>query len=435
MGTRENKEIVRRIFERVEGYTLKELRKKYVDKGMGKDLQAKKLKKISHKNQEDNRKQLASLDPAEVSRREEEARAFLQKILSDKKQREKRQKEREEREKMKLMYEEREVYSKRQQEIQLAEEEKYKKLSEMRSKSLQRKREIKYLIDIGNYEYKKIASSKPLFEKIEEQYYSKVIMPELNRKKIELAKKRELFQPISRSSILKHAKKHDMLMEEHEIQKLSISHDSSYDPTRLRTKFTQAYIEEQKQKKLDQAKTFLSKKFLSDKKKHYANLVLQMYTPDIDRAKQLELKMMIERLEGKDLATKKSAKSLSAKEASSDYEKPKKRKWKKNNMIQPPQAKKEPVRVDWLAEQRKLRYDKGDTEKVARYEWNEEESSEKISKQIREMEEQVRKRELKIQIVNPGNLKGVKETGEISDLLINSIKGKLKILDKESVDY
>ena len=435
MGSLEKKDLIRKIIQRLEANKLLELRRKYVDRGMGKDQQPKKLKKISHKNQENKTKRPASLDPAEVSKKEEEARAFLQKIIIDKKHREKRQREREERERIKLMQEESMIYSKRQQEIQLEEVEKFRRLSEMRSKSLQRKLEIRDLIDIGNHEYKKVANSKPLYEKIEEQYYKKIIMPELNRHKLELARKRELFQPISRSSILKHARKHDLILEEHEIQKLNISHDSSYDPTKLRTKFTQAYIEEQKQKKLNQDKSFLSKKVLSDKKKHYSNLVLQMYTPNIDPAKQLELKMIKERLEGRDFTPKKSAKSLSAKESSVDFEKKKTRKWKKNSMIPSPQAKREPVRVDWLAEQRRVRQDRGDLEEIGKFEWNDDQSSEKMSKQVRDLEEEVRKRELKIEIVNPGNLKGIKETEEISNLLITSIKGKLAILDKESVGY
>ena len=118
MGTQENKELIRKIIERLEVNKLQELRKKYVDRGMGKDQQAKQLKKISHKNQEDKTKRPTSLDPAEVLKREEEARAFLQKITTDRKQREKRLREREEREKIKLMQEESLMYSKRQQEIQ-----------------------------------------------------------------------------------------------------------------------------------------------------------------------------------------------------------------------------------------------------------------------------------------------------------------------------
>ena len=435
MGTRENKELIRKIIERLEVNKLQELRKKYVDRGMGKDQQAKQLKKISHKNQEDKTKRPTSLDPAEVLKREEEARAFLQKITTDRKQREKRLREREEREKIKLIQEESLMYSKKQQEIQQAEEEKFRKLSQMRSKSLQRKLEIKDLIEIGNHEYKKVANSKPLYEKIQEQYHKKVIMPELNRHKLELARKRELFQPISRSSILKHARKHDLLIEEHEIQKLNISHDSSYDPTKLRTKFTEAYIEEQKQKKLNQDKSFLNKKFLSDKKKHYSNLVLQMYTPNIDPAKQLELKLIKERLEGRDWTPKKSVKSSSVKESSIDNEKGKIRKWKKNKMIPSPQAKREPVRVDWLEEQRKGRADKGDLEKSVKLEWNDDESTEKISKQVRGLEIEVRKREMRIEVLNPANLKGIRETEEISDLLVASIKGKLAILDKEDAGW
>jgi hypothetical protein len=175
----------------------------------------------------------------------------------------------------------------------------------------------------------------------------------------------------------------------------------------------------------------MEKKSLVEKKKQYAELVLEMYQPTIDPAKQLELKLIKERLkEGGFMKKKRSARSLSAKDES-DSEKPlvQKKKWKKNPMIPQPPQKKEPVVIDWLMNQRKQRENQRSQERLPDGSWEEGLSKEEMKKKLENIEKEMRKKEMKLQIANSSNLKGIETTGDISDMLINSIKGKLAILE------
>ena len=290
------------------------------------------------------------------------------------------------------------------------------------------------MIELGNQEYKKVLSSKPLHEKIEEKYFSKVLMPELERHKLELAKKREMLQPINRSEILEHARKHDQLMEEHDMQKRNVSQESNYDPSKLRSKFTLAYLEDQRKRKQQQEKESLGKKNLIEKQKQYAELILEMYQPTIDPAKQLELQLIKEKLRNTSvkIIKKRSAKSLSAKEGQSDGENPlpRKKKWKKNLMIPEAPKKRESKKVDWLQEQRKHREVQHSAENLETVKWDESLTEEKMKLKVKLLEKEVRKQEIKLEVSNPTNIKGIEATEHVGNMLINTIKGKLAILEK-----
>ena len=52
----------------------------------------------------------------------------------------------------------------------------------------------------------------PLYKRLEENFEKNVLLPELQRKKEELAKKRELYRPLSKLELDEHAKRHDDLL-------------------------------------------------------------------------------------------------------------------------------------------------------------------------------------------------------------------------------
>jgi hypothetical protein len=370
----------------------------------------------------------------DFKQKEEETKDFIKKLKKEQKERERRQKEREEEEKKKLLEEQRAIEKQKKEMILIQEQEKLKRVSELKDKSKKRKHEIQELIELGNQEYKKVLSSKPLHEKIEEKYFSKVLMPELERHKIELAKKREMLQPINRSAILEHAKKHDQVIEEHEQQRRNGSQETNYDAARLRSKYTIAYIEDLKKRKQEIEKESLDKKSLIEKKKQYAELVLEIHQPTVDPAKKLELEIIKENLKNSSvkMIKKRSAKSLSAQDGLSDGEKKKltRKILKKNPMVPEPKKKEPPKIVDWLQEQRKNRGNQDSKPVYDDYKWDGSLSEEKIKSKVKVLEKEIRKNELQLEISNPTNLRGIEKTEQVSDMLINTIKGKLAILGK-----
>ncbi|OMJ84473.1 hypothetical protein SteCoe_14428 [Stentor coeruleus] len=443
---KEIKTLISGIFNKLLHKTLSVVKERYLDQARLKKIQTKK-KKAALDNSPSSKampiSQYREEAYQEFKQREEETKEFVKKLKKDQKEREYRQREREEEDKRKLREEAREN-ERAQQEAQMRiEEEKVRRLKQLKEKSSKRKQEIQGLIELGNQEYRKVISSKPLHEKIEEKYFSSVLMPELERHKMELAKKREMFQPINRSAILEHARRHDQIIEEHDVQKRNISQENNYDASKLRSKFTQAYLEEEKKRKHEFERETLEKKSLLEKKKQYAELVLEMYQPTIDPAKQLELKLMNEKMKvsSAKIKRKRSAKSLSAKDIISDNENPsaayqnnptavKKRKWKKNPLVPEPPKKKEPIKVDWLAEKREEKKNQASEGHLNDIEWNDEMHSNKMKNKIKQLEKEVRKQEIKLEVANPSNIQGIKATENVSNMLINSIKGKLAILEK-----
>ena len=322
---KEVKALVKGVFDKLVAKTLEYVKEKYIDQAHNRK---KGIKKLDKKLNEVNSSRYVPISQVrednfnEFRQKEEETKGFVKKLRKEQKEREMRLREREEEERLKMIDEAKELEKQRKEAILRQEEEKLKRVKELKVKSKKRKEESKELIELGNQEYKKVISSKPFHEIMEEKYYTKVLMPELERHKQELAKKRELLQPINRSAILEHAKRHDQLIEEHDLQKRNISQENGYDAAKLRSKYTLAYIEEKRKKKHEIENEALEKKSLVEKKKQYAELVLEMYQPTVDPAKQLELKLIKEKLQNLSakIVKKHSVRSLSEKEGQSDGE-------------------------------------------------------------------------------------------------------------------
>ena len=427
------KSMVKHLFNKLQEKTLSQVRQKLIDQASNKSKTKPAPKHSQDKSPRSRQHSLQSKEEnlQDLHLKEKETRDFIKKMKRDQKERERRQRERDEEERARVQQEDQVLERRKQEEMAQAEEEKLQRLRELKEKSSKRKQEVQNLIEIGKQEYKKVLSCKPLHEIIEEKYFSKVLMPELERHKFELAKKREMLQPINRSAILEHAKKHDQIIEEHELHKRNQSQENTYDAGKLRSKFTLAYIEGQRRRRQELEKGNMERKNLAEKKKQYAELVLEMYQPTVDPAKQLELKLIKERMkEGGIIKKKRSAKSLSAKEGS-DSEKQNfvTKKWKKNPLVPQLVAKKDPLVVDWLVEQRKQRENQKSSGKIVEYDWDEGLSKEGMRKQLENIEKQMRKKEMRLLVAKTSNLEGIEESADIGNMLINSIKGKLAILE------
>lgn len=356
----------------------------------------------------------------------ENTKDFISKLKKDQKARSKRQHQREAEEKARAQVEDHLLQAQHAEAAAKAEEAKAQRLQVLQQKSSKRKQEVQNLIEIGKQEYKKVLNSKPLHQLIQENYLSKVLMPELERHKLELARKRENFQPISRSVILEHAKKHDQIIQEHEIQKRNQSQENHYDAGKLRSKFTLAYIEEQKKRRLGIEKERLEKKNLAEKKKNYAELVLEMYQPTVDPAKRLELRLIREKVEAVGVARKKrTARSLDDGDCGDLV----KKKWKKKPLVEKIVEKKQKVVVDWLGQQRKKRDNRVGTERVEDWDWDDTIGKEEMRRKLEIMEKEMRKKEMKLVRAKVSDLEGIEEIGDVGNMLIRSIKGKLAILE------
>lgn len=421
------------IFKNLQSKTFLLLKKKYK-----KELKNKQLQK-SNKNTSSKSMQITesqSKISEDSTQKQNKINELIQKLQTEKKQRHLRQQQREKKQNQKLFIENQLLQQSKQEANIRAEESKRQYLKDLKEKSLKRKEQIQELNFFGNREYRKVLSSKPMHKKIEEDYFNKIIMPEFQRHKSELAKKRELFQPINRSEIVEHARFHDQMIQEHHVKIRNFPHEKAHNTPKYRSKYTYAYMEDMKKNKEKLENLLMIKRKMTEKKKHYAELVLEMYRPIIDPAKQLEMNDMRKKIE---TSSAKSFKKItdgssSAKDLTRDYSSKEYRhkvKWKKKPMVFEIEKKRVPVKIDWLAERREERErGKSCDEYPEDYNWDRKISSDRIIKKVRKLEEKIRKEEIKLEVVSPVNIKGVKDLEQVNQMLIDSIKGKLAILEK-----
>ncbi|CAG9328229.1 unnamed protein product [Blepharisma stoltei] len=380
----------------------------------------------------------------------EKAKAAKQLTKKLEKEMQEREKRKYEREQEMLLKEEQERYElEKLKELALKQQEdlKNQRLKELKEKSEARKREIAAMKEIGETEYKKVISEKPLYKKIQENYQQEILMPELEKKKAELAKKRNLFKPLDRYDILEHSKNHDELMRESEerrkqnIRNRSLEYKMNAASLSLKTRFTDVILEEEKKKKEELEKQEIIKKSLYEKKQQYAEIVKEMFQPTVDPYKQHEMQLIVEKLKHnipmKSISHTKSSRSVSERRSDSSREKDTKsvlnRKWKENPMIPKPKPKREPVLIDYLGERRNQRKQEQVSE-IQRIDWEEDlydenltenEKAEKLKAKAAMMEKIAKKHEI--------NLNGLSEldmAGQVNEMYINSIKAKLAVLEQ-----
>lgn len=339
------------------------------------------------------------------------------------------------------------------------EEEEYKKqqrLADMRAKAEARQERSEQLRK-AEQDYRKLVQEKLITKKLDEVFLFDRMMPELERRKEELAKKRQGFKPINREELEEHARHVDEMRREHELKRLreksarQLDEQAALSQRHLASKFTYSVIHQDTEAKAALEREQLEKKRLAEKKRKYAEIVKEMFTPTIDSLKQKEMQLMQERLKNPVKSFAKRSQSSVPREDSrsqvhssldkdlSNSPKLSHRKFKKNTMIPDKKPKPQPMHVDYLGERRKYRetYALGDVN-VRETDWSDvhDESMDPevkallLKRKVQRVEKEAKRQELLLSSINPSDINGLEAVDKVNDMLIGSIKAKLSMLDQ-----
>jgi hypothetical protein len=323
----------------------------------------------------------------------------------------------------------------------------YKKmLKDMKRKANQRKKEIE-LQKSYDEGLKKIRGEKPLYLKISEKYVNEVEMPELEKRKAEISKKR-LIGSISSQQLNEHAKWYDTLRFEHkkkhklDVQSLSIDAKAGLSDSTL-TVWKQRLIDETKLQRLQKIKEHEKLLQKLDKRANYSHLVKEMNLTTVDE----ELRKEIEkRKEKQTLSTKLLSKTPNEgiQEKKFDW---KPHKFKPNPLIPKAEPRKVGQSVDYLGERRAIREkveheirEKGGDPELVQFEWDEgldqltdNKRIEILKEKTRKFERMIRKKELALSgpLMTVQNLQ---VSDNINEMILKSIKTKLAMIEKTKDD-
>ncbi|CAG9333214.1 unnamed protein product [Blepharisma stoltei] len=341
----------------------------------------------------------------------------------------------------KMIDEDKKAKQVQEEEIKRKKEEQYQsELERMQQKKLQRQRELEE-IQKRKQEFEEIKKQKPLFVKIEEKFKSDIEMPELEKRKAELAKKRMLYQPIRQDQLSEHAKWYESLKQEQaqktekEItaKKLDFKVRSN---SNLSTTWSVKIIEQEKQQKEAQNLANLERLKMIEKKTRYAEIVKEMFSPTIDKFKQQELQERIDKI--KNPIPKRAAKTLenTVEENRPEPEK-KKKPFKKAKKVSTPPAEpeKEVKVVDYLGERRKQReeYEKEHPQEDLdlNFNWENELQDAPVQEKIKKIKQKelLIEKKIKADLSNPTSVKALQQSASVDNFLIGSIKAKLQVLD------
>jgi hypothetical protein len=365
----------------------------------------------------------------------EENKHFASKLFKDQKERKMRQEKREEKIREKLLRDLEE--QKKLEELNKINFEKNKKekINQMIEKSKERKYKLNYLREVGDQEYRKAISSTPLYKKIEQDFITKVEMPEFEKRKEELSRKREYFKPVRNTELREHAKNFDlMLMMHSQKKKFSRSNENLQRPKSLvKSKIFERLLEEEDQKLKQQEEKIIRKKNLIERQKQYAELVKEVFHPTPDILKIQELELIKARLNHPVSIRVKPIKNLLEDDSMSDNLKPKKKKVPKKD--KDTKVKKIPIVKDYIQEFRQARVRSFSYTKINQVssdlpqDLTSEQKIKKLERRVKLLDSEARKNELKIGVMSPNNPKCLEVSEHVNQLILNSIRAKLAILD------
>jgi len=321
--------------------------------------------------------------------------------------------------------------------------EKYKQeLQKMQEKKQQRRLEMEEK-KRKEEEYKQNMQKKPLYKKIEEKN-KQLEKQEEDKIKQEISKIKENYVPVSKDKIKQHEQWYENLKKEKERSKSNFAqapsrsqfrnNQSSYFNTHIKQILLKEKLEGDAKERAKQERLKMI-----EKRTQYAHLVKNMYAPQVDRFKQQEMKLRIERLKNPALpvwrkysvnnpnqSTDEVTHNSSMSERSMSW-KPKK--YPVNPMVPKPKPKKEGKVVDYLKE---FKENRKDTKSHRSLNWKkmlEAEDLSQVTEKAREVEELARKKEMRVP-KNYNDPELVKETEEINDMIVSSIKAKMAALEK-----
>mmetsp|Transcript_7554 Transcript_7554/g.14057 ORF Transcript_7554/g.14057 Transcript_7554/m.14057 type:complete len:430 (+) Transcript_7554:118-1407(+) len=169
-----------------------------------------------------------------------------------------------------------------------------KKLEEMRAKSEYRKHELSKSFLLVK-EKPKTGVLKPLYKKMVEDFDTSFVIPELEKRKAELQKKRERFRPLNKAEIDQHNNSIIRILQEREKSKArSLSQSRSLNASMKDD--TKAHLRLELNVSHDEDGPEVMRKRLKEKQKAYAELARELHKPVVSPSKQLELQESIGKL-------------------------------------------------------------------------------------------------------------------------------------------
>ena len=322
-----------------------------------------------------------------------------------------------------------------QKEIELENAEKLKKkfkesykreLRKMQKNSERRKKELAEVIN-NKHELIEVLNEKPMYQKIEERYVNEIEMKELERRKAELAKKRLNYQPLNKQELLEHIRRHDAIIKEKE----RASSHSNIDEVHVHhSRFISEIMKQDKIKKLEEEKLQQEKQKRLEDRISYGESVREMYSPTVDKFKQLELALRLEKM--KNPVVKKQINHDKSTAAQSDTEIKRRVTKKYQQDINKEAVKSKPI--DYLAERRKKRKISELDDDMSDFEWERfqdpmnKEKAQYFYQKANALEQKAKRAELSLTIGLPGKIENIDHSEKINSMLISSIKAKLAVL-------
>lgn len=231
--------------------------------------------------------------------------------------------------------------------------------------------------------------------------------------------------------------------------------DNDYDPSKYKSRFLDTVLESEEKTKLEMQKKTEEISELANKKKNYSKLVLETHKPKVSKRKKMEMELIKQNLQNPTAFEKikkrmvsssqnringYKALNSSAADASEDRlklasdtetinkkfsaRKAKEFNWReKNRLIDIPKPPKEIKKVDYLADQRAK---KGNSEEVASAYSHARYPHDDLKEKARILEHEAMRKE---QLMKVNNGDHVSARNEINDLIIDSIKAKIALLD------
>ena len=211
---------------------------------------------------------------------------------------EKKKKEQEKRKKLteRIRRQEEEFLKKQKENEEKKKAERRERLLKIKEKEEGRKRQI--LESQVKYKTNLKKLQKPLYMKIEKQFEDQFIIPELEKRKKELAAKRSFMKPIDGSEILNHEKRYESILKQESAKRANkFKVDTTYDPSKYHTKFLDEVLDYDSRAKQEEEQKTKEISALVSKKKNYSKLVMETHKPSVSKKKQMEMELIRQNLD------------------------------------------------------------------------------------------------------------------------------------------
>jgi hypothetical protein len=236
----------------------------------------------------------------EWQKKADEAANFAEKMRQEQKERKRR-----EGEKQKLLLDkletEQQTKQREAEERAKADEERRKTEAEQKKEEFERKRQERLqLIKLAN---EKVPKKTYLYQKMNDQYVSEMLMPELEKRKQQIAQKRNIYKPIHRTELQEHERRFDEAIQKSEEERRREREKARMDSEdylrkaqEYQTVFTENVIKHDQESKNRMLQQRAQLKEAYAKKMTYAKIVKESCPPKVSELKALELKKCIEGL-------------------------------------------------------------------------------------------------------------------------------------------